>query len=210
VRTLLWASLLFLSAAACRAESASYFPLASGVVSHYDMTAGGTSARATLSNLEARDLGGVRVVPRKTEIGDASSSATAFEFFAADAVGTYKLANQAPTDAEPRLLQSKEYFIREPIRVGTHWSGTSDEAMGQRAEPYTVAITGTDETVTVPLGTFQHCLKTERREHTNQGMGAGREIVRINWYARNIGLVKQITRQGDRVLESMQLVSRTK
>ena len=54
-------------------------------------------------------------------------------------------------------------------------------------------IVATNETATVPAGTFPGCVKTKEWSM----MEAGTEL---KWYARNIGLVKEIATSGDSVV----------
>jgi uncharacterized protein DUF3108 len=54
-------------------------------------------------------------------------------------------------------------------------------------------IVATNETVTVPAGTFSRCVKTKEWSMLEAG-------TELKWYAKDVGIVKEIATAGDLVV----------
>jgi hypothetical protein len=79
---------------------------------------------------------------------------------------TAKEKEKGKRDAQPR------FFLKKPLEIGTRW---------ENADGW-YEITATDETITVPAGTFEHCI-----EVTNKS-GTGRVTI-VSIYAPGVGVV---------------------
>lgn len=90
----------------------------------------------------------------------------------------------------------KEGLFLQLAPPGTAWTNS--------AEPQIVySVVSTNETVTVPAGTFTGCLKT-RRHHTNEAPPFDNEWY---WLKPRFGLVKQSTETGEGQFYELQAVS---
>ena len=89
---------------------------------------------------------------------------SSFSFFASDDTGVYECARQSVDDVEPKMLSWPEYYLKYPLKVGASWDGGREAALKNAIIPTTTTIESLDETVTVPAGTFQHCVKTKRSD----------------------------------------------
>lgn len=197
---------LVLALWACSKVPETYYPLGEGKTWKYQVskttfgvTVGG---QLTVTNLEARQLKGRKVTPRKIEVQAQGRSVTSFEYVGEDDNGVYTFAWQDPDDVDPKLKSASEYQLKKPLKVGSTWDTTLDLGGGSSV-PAKATIESIDEVVDVPAGTFKGCLKV----HT---VGTGKEATgrdQYDWFAPSVGLVKSVS---GGVNVSMQLESFTK
>lgn len=99
-------------------------------------------------------------------------AATAMYYFTAtDSAITY-YPNFRETEDSDAVFE-----IRLPVEKGKSWQYKLIDTM-------ITTIVGADETVTVPAGTFQHCIVTEEKEGTD---------VITRTFAPDLGLIKRVT-----------------
>ena len=178
-----------------------YFGLDEGLmVTHeHTQTADGAESRAIfeITNLPARELNGITVVPRQTDGGGQSS----LLFVAQDAEGIYTAAYQLAADAEPRVVETRNYILKLPLAVGTSWSSEHPGSKRRWGFPVELStkIVAAGQSVTVPGGTFGDCLKIESKgEGTGtdeQGIHRTVSVAETAWYCRGVGGVKFETRE---------------
>lgn len=100
----------------------------------------------------------------------------------APAVGNQRLAGGVFTFNPP------QDFVPNPIRLGSKWiSSNNDGAIKIKTERNVVKV----ETVTVPAGTFQRCLKISEDVVVTRGNNQKRNLSYM-WLAKNVGPVKLI------------------
>lgn len=200
---------LSLSLAACSQEPTRYYPLTQGRTWTYQLsikTAGGQEGDATLkvTNLAARKLRGRTVTPQKAKMQFRGEAHFEFDYMAQDRNGIYTYAEQSPRDVEPQVKTRREYTLKLPIKVGTSWSSSVD-APGANTVPGKATIEGVGETVDVPAGTFNGCVKVHIVGAAKGTSGDEQYL----WFAPSVGLIKEITKAGSGEA-SLQLTSFTK
>jgi len=186
-----------LTARDCLAEP--YYPLKEGMVWEYQITRkglgdiGGGTSIWTRKALAPRKLNDKKVVPLQDQNGY-------LVFVIEDDIGVGNYARQNISDIEPRTLQPIDYFIKYPLKTVATDQKKSNTILLERAVDVdlTVTIETLSDTVTVPAGTFENCLrikywgkKTERIAFPIEST-AIIEIEGFDWYAKNVGGIKAI------------------
>jgi hypothetical protein len=143
-----------------------------------------------------RELEGKQVIPQRTEI----NGQTIFSFVGTDAEGIFILAYQRPDSATPEIVTPIAYLLRHPYKQGTTWQRQSSflGSSGRDVPILQTTIEGTDETITVPAGTFSDCLKVVARGD-QRGGSMGQSTTKIeasSWYCPRVGLVKSLSKIG--------------
>lgn len=198
------AFMTLIAATGCGAQNKSFYPLDEGEKRTYQINAssrymGSVHATLTSINMRKRDLAGKPVTPQKMEI----NGQTFFSFVSEDSDGVLELAEQTPNAAEPEMKSSPRYFLRRPYKEGTKWEVRSET----QTLPSKVSITlqaliqSTNETVTVPAGTLEGCLKTMAKGDAIKSianfMGQVKiHVEEISWFCPGVGLAKSIRQEG--------------
>ncbi len=184
----------------CSSERASLYPLAEGWAWEYEVSSGsafgGGSASMTVTNMAERKVGDAVTIPRRIEVQSAvsflgrESSMTSFAFVSTDEEGFSWAASQSPTDGEPVIREPGDYFLKHSVEVGDSWeqgslpslmtAGTSHESL-----LVSIVVSGTNETVTVPAGTFDGCVKITAATKPRVS------LEEHDWYCPGVGLVRQ-------------------
>lgn len=140
--------------------------------------------------LKTRMLSGKKVTPRVWGSGF-------IEYIHTDKIGQYVLAIQKSSDVEPKIYESKEYYIKFPIKVGTTWE-TEESTYLLKAKNIPIDCTNTIETlndiVTVREGTFENCMRIKCKGEVIMKGGYRTSIEGNHWYAPKIGWIKSIVR----------------
>lgn len=207
-------------ATGCGQQEASYYPLAHGLSWEYELSVkqmlGGGQTTMTLTNLPPRQLGDRDVVPQRME----APGHSAFMFIAEDANGIFEHAYQE--DGEPEIKDPPDYLLKYPIQVGASWEDAYKTEMLQQKIPVTIksTIESVAETVTVPAGTFNNCVKVRGVGKAKKSMGlfgaAKIDVESITWMCPGVGVVKSLLEEdGHNLLlgggkVSMQLVGMRK
>ncbi len=166
-----------------------YYPLKADMTWVYQVSGGIFGpGKEVETNFPSRELKGKKVVPRKSEKGLESS----FTFIGEDRDGIYIFARQPPSAMEPIILQPPAYLIRYPIQVSTTWEVSMPKGKNDTLT-LQVAIESISETVTVPAGTFERCLKVKSVGSATDGGS----IEVYDWYAPGVGLIKSISKFTD-------------
>ena len=152
-----------------------------------------------VTNLAPRSLQGTTVVPQMTDatmgviFGIVLPKTMLVVFFASDRNGVRMIADQESTDVEPKPLQS--YILKYPIEVGTHWTDRLKTQLLKRGLPISLdsSIVSTTDQVITPAGSFSDCIRVKYVGKTDaDSSGAFVTSEGNEWYARDVGLVKQI------------------
>lgn len=186
----------------CAKKPSSYYPLEEGKSWEYQLStislSGGIGeTKLLMTNQAKRELFGRTVVPKKVDFRNQSM----FLFIAEDQAGIYYFAEQSARDVEPKVKEPPDYIIPYPVETGRMWqTETTTQLLGGK-KPITLESTLeiVDETITVPAGTFEKCIKVVRRGSTkNDGRFMHTAIITVeeySWYARGVGLVKSIRKE---------------
>jgi hypothetical protein len=169
---------------ACGDElSESYFPLKAGMRWEYTVTSTqGPARKLLITNLAPREVSGVKVTPRKSEMG----GGMVIEFMKQDDTGVYRYAEQKGEKASPDLVTPMECHIKFPISQGNSWNlGTK---VGDSTVNLTLTIESVSDEVRVPAGTYQDCVKIKQVGEN----AAGTTVLGYEWYAPKVGVVKSM------------------
>ncbi|MEA2078162.1 MAG: hypothetical protein U9O95_09110 [Candidatus Marinimicrobia bacterium] len=177
-----------------------YVPLKEGLSRTYSI---GGAVTKTVEDFEERKLGKKKVVPQKIVI----NGSTSFIFIRETKKGQILFAIQGAEDSEPVILEELVYLNKNPFKTGTTWEGdfTTSVMMESVTFPLTYEIQKGKETVTVPAGTFDKCLKVVAKGEVERDKGllgmVKITIVQTDWYAPKVGLIKSVLhKSGNHVL----------
>ena len=167
----------------CDELSESYFPLKAGMRWEYTVTSTqGQTQKLVITNLAPREVNGVKVTPRKWELG----GSTFFELMKQDGTGVYRYAEQVSETAPPILVTPIECHLKFPIAQGDSWEMVTKVANSTLT--VNLSIESVSDEVRVPAGTFKDCLKI-KQVGENKG---GTAVIGYEWYAPKVGIVKSM------------------
>ena len=169
-------------------SAAAYYPLKAGMTWVYSVTSTSPGPqKITITNLAPRKLEGRTVYPRKWDFG----SGVKYYFVAQDNLGVYRYGEQIGDNGKPQITKPKVYYLKDPVDVGTYWDIATK--MGAENLKVDITIESTRETVQVPAGKYQDCVKLKHvgRVQAKKG-GAGLSLTAFEWYAPKVGLVKSM------------------
>lgn len=129
--------------------------------------------------------------------------------------GVFRMAGQHRFDLKPvAIAEDRRMVLKQPLKVGTHWKESSATIVlartgpPQRSEyeitaPVTIryVIEAADDTVTVPAGRFENCLRIHgqgRQSDYDAGNYIDRTDITVeqtDWYAPGVGLVKSVRKE---------------
>jgi hypothetical protein len=180
-----------------------YFPLKQGSTWKYRVSATihsfPVSGETTVINLAPRSLQGATVVPQTSDttfgtiLGIALPKSMGVVFYVDDQNGVHAIADQESKDVEPKPLLS--YILRYPIEVGTQWTDRVKTQLLKRELPISVqsSIVSTTDQVITPAGSFSDCIRVKEIGKTDADSSGALVSVEGNaWFARDVGLVKEI------------------
>lgn len=162
--------------------NASYFPLKEGGRWEYNVISDQGAAKTLLiTNLAPREVSGVKVTPRKWELG----GSTFIELMKQDETGTYRYAEQKGEQAPPDLITPMECHLKFPVAEGSSWNMAAK--LGNNTVNITLTIESLSDEVKVPAGTFQDCAKIKQA-----GENDAMSVLGYEWYAPKVGVVKSV------------------
>lgn len=168
-----------------------YLPLKKGLKRTYSIN-GEITKR--VENFEERKLGKKKVTPQKIEV----NGATSFIFIRDTRKGQILFAKQAADAAEPTILE-EEVYLNKGLKSGNTWERdfTTTLMMEELTLPLNYEVQKKKETVTVPAGTFEKCIKVVAEGEVDRDKGLlgtiKLTIVKTEWYADKVGLIKSVT-----------------
>ena len=167
----------------CDELSESYFPLKEGMRWEYTVTSTqGQTQKLLITNLAPREVNGVKVTPRKWELG----GTTFIELMKKDETGIYRYAEQAGEQAPPILVTPMECHLKFPIAQDNAWDMVTKVA--NNSLTVSLTIESVSDEVKVPAGTFKDCLKIKQVGEND----AGTAVMGYEWYAPKVGVVKSL------------------
>ncbi len=202
-------ALAALSAAGCAPApppSAALFPLEAGhqwtYRQHAELEDGSVeSGWLLLNSLPSEDYEGQAAYRRHSEDG-------VDYWLRRDATGIYRVAMRGELDNEPTKDPLPRYVLKEPLAVGTEWQSNTVAYLLQRRQGFPpeirheskpvvmrYAIEALQETVTVPAGRFEGCLKVRGQGVLKlyaDAVAGWRDLplTTLEWYCPGPGLVK--------------------
>jgi len=163
--------------------SESYFPLQEGRRWEYNVISDqGATKKLLITNLAPREVSGVKVTPRKWELG----GSTFIELMKRDETGVYRYAEQKGETAPPSLITPMECHLRFPLAEGSSWEMAAK--VGNSTVNLSLTMESLSDDVKVPAGTFKDCLKIKQVGEND----AGTSIIGYEWYAPKVGVVKSL------------------
>ena len=204
------ACLVFLNACSEQPQGDIYFPLQEGLEWHYTLTTEYENESST-RELTINSLGQQTLADKSYFIRRTSSGIDYLINF--DESGVYREGLRTLVELKPRLDEEKRYIFKYPLEVDSNWLEVSRPLVLLNVFPFTRKVTGMlfplsyrieslDETVTVPAGTFTHCLKVVGEGvaeiFTDAVRGLNEIPIKVEeWYAPSVGLVKQVRYEMD-------------
>jgi DUF3108-like len=197
--------LLLLLCLGCSKHDDSYFPLDKGYKWQYDVALltrdGLSNQKYFLSNLGEGKLNGESVYLRKSFDGS-------ILYYSDTNEGIYYLGSIDTQSLHPEYKEEKQLIFPEQLSIGTEWEETTITKLLKKTGPpqktvfkiiarvpLEVEIKSLTETVTVPAGRFENCIKIfmEGFVFKDAGNYIGMTMVSVeqtNWYAPGVGLIK--------------------
>ena len=179
--------------------SESYFPLKEGLRWEYNVISDQAATKKLLiTNLAPREVNGVKVTPRKWELG----GSTFIELMKQDESGVYRYAEQKGESAAPSLITPMECHLRFPIAEGSSWNMAAK--VGNSTVNLSLTIESLSDEVKVPGGTFKDCVKVKQA-----GENDGTSVIGYEWYAPKVGVVKSLVTIKQKSKEGLKSETRT-
>lgn len=151
-------------------------------------------AKIKVSNLAIKTINNIKVIPRKYEkLNDKGEKHIYTVFFKNDNEGILFLAIQKENESQPNFLPHPFYYMKNPINVGTIWGG---------GETPRGVIEGIRETVNVPAGTFNGCVKVKITYPQSMPIQEA-----LFWFAPKVGIVKTSYLYKNSMQEQFELIA---
>lgn len=191
------ASVLVLAAAlwfvAGSRPSSSHYPLEPGYSWRYEVTNGsGAAIYLTVTNIGRQQLGSLSTWAQRLELGDS----VAYRFAREEEGRMMMVGEQRPGESEPKPLEPPSVVYVMPLAPGQTWQSDSMTTValpGTRLQT-TATVEAADETVEVPGGTFDGCVRVVSRGSTSvDAAGLGPIALSVEtrlWYAPGVGVVR--------------------
>jgi uncharacterized protein DUF3108 len=189
----------------CSKKDISYFPLSEGYKWQYDVTLitrdGLDKQKYLLNNLGETNLNGSLVYLRQSLDGTKL-------YYSVSDEGISYLGSVENQGINPEINEDKQLVFPASLSVGTVWEQSTTTKLlkktgpPQKTEfkiiadvPLEVKIEALDESVTVPAGRFDKCMKITMTGSSFKDAGnyVGLTLVDVeqtNWYAPGVGLIK--------------------
>ena len=195
--------LLLIGGAGCHHPDESYYPLRPGRRSVHRMWGKSQNASEPEVNLDGltftatalppRDLDGRQVIPEMIDL----NGHLAFAYLVSRPGGVYQVANQKLDEKTITTFTEPSCVLPFPLIK----SRSCDVSLFETAAGVEFPITGNakiealDEVVTVPAGTYRHCVKVTSEMSGSayvERVRATLDVHTIEWLAPDVGLVKSI------------------
>jgi len=183
----------------CNSTDNSYYPLKENLEWNYLVSNNSSiigeegSLKMTVTNMPKREMNGKTVTPQKVTV----NGIILFNFYVEDQSGIYSIAQQTFNSPEP-VITKPDYLLHFPIEIGSTYEEKGKTQALTTNIPIKVLfkVESNKETVTVPAGTFENCLKIRGVGDSIQNHGIlGKAKIHAEylfWYAPGIGLIKAV------------------
>ncbi|MDZ7736066.1 MAG: hypothetical protein U5P41_08150 [Gammaproteobacteria bacterium] len=197
---------------ACSNDRQTYFPLDPGTYWRYNIKSttmdGMETKKYIIQVTQPRDWQGESVPVRTTLAG-------MHVFYEQNDEGIFRIATRRHDQKTPTAVPDDRHTVlKYPLQPGTSWSEVAETIAlyrtgpPQRSEYWIHApvklkyvIEATDDSVKVPAGRFDNCLRvqaTGRTPNYDAGNYIGRTDIivdKTDWYAPGVGLVKSVRKE---------------
>lgn len=199
--------LMLLGGCSAKPDAGDYFPLDAGLAWDYRVTLE-LPQRTTTDTFRVESLGTTRLNDDEAASIRRTSNGTDY-YIRRHEDGIFRYAKRTLVEIHPRLDASPRMILPLPVpaKPGKVWTAATTSYTLRRLQPYeemtgkgspfnmVYELSGLDETVTVPAGTFEHCLlvigRAQMRLYSDARRGySDVEITTQEWYAPGVGLVK--------------------
>lgn len=165
-------------------ESDIYFPLKPGLTWTYEVVSDKhPTKKVSVTNMPSREIKGLKLTPRKSEAG----GQTSYFLIGSDERGIYRYGEQKSENSEPIVTKPRDYYIKNPVSVGTTWDTATK--LGNDEVTINLTMESLSDTVKVPAGTYKDCLKIK---HVGGNQKKDLILEAYEWYAPNVGLIKSL------------------
>lgn len=185
-----------------------YFPLGRG--DHWDYTLTETNSLATNAEPFTIDDAGTVARDGKRHYLRRTSNGTEYWLTIEDG-NIERVATRTAVEESPRDDAANLRVLPVAPKAGDSWSFSTQPYILERALPFRerfahdeskrfelhMKVESVDDTVTVPAGTFEHCLKVDGEGRffvlADARIGASEvPVTQTEWYAPDVGLVKLV------------------
>ena len=184
-----------------KGEGGEYYPLEQGRSWTYSVTKFDAQDTKQVSEFSRRTkpmrtLDGRQVVPLEYS---KDGRITGWVYVIEDDTGTLWYARQGAKQSTPTPFG--KYAIRYPIGIGASWSDSMRTFLLPVDEevPYTMTIVVLADSVTVPAGRFENCLRVrlQGKKKIEGGLywGGTVSLDATDWYCAGVGFVKSVLEQ---------------
>lgn len=189
----------------CTENNDSYFPLTKGLKWQYDVTLitrdGLSNQKYMFNNLGEGELNGESVFLRESVEGTVS-------YYSNTENGIHYLGHKDSQSLNPGFNEYKQTILPDDISIDTKWEEETVTKLLQKTGPpqktvfkiiakvpLEATVESLSETVVVPAGKFENCLKISKTGSVYKDAGnyVGLTVVSVkqsNWYAPGVGLIK--------------------
>lgn len=191
---------LFIILYGCGSKSESYYPTGEGkswvyqkstVSGFIGVDAG--DKKVIVTNMPSRDLSNNKVIPKKYE----QDGKVNFIYISEKKNGVSVFARQGTNSIEPTIFKDPIYVLKYPIQKGTSWEATVFLNLMGWKNPLILKyeIDNIDDTVTVPAGSFNKCIKVKGFGQIKTDIGGFITREEHDWYAPNVGWIKGVYKE---------------
>ncbi|MFO1436596.1 MAG: hypothetical protein U1F34_09720 [Gammaproteobacteria bacterium] len=178
---------------------------------HYRVTIN-VAGESEQSEFTVRERGAIQY--QGMDVGVVEFPSGGRDYLVRDQFGVRRIGTVRGFDSSLRLDDEQHYLIKLPATPGMSWPLTSQVSLvesifyeaGEHIRdrevqvPMVYAISANDESVTVPAGTFEHCVKITANGsaivRVKMGENFGHiDVAHTDWYAPGIGLVRSERRE---------------
>ena len=188
-----------------------YFPLHKGLTWHYQVTKSLTDQKTVFFDYHVENTGKINNdehYPNDDIYVRHTSDGTDY-FFIQDDVASYRVAKRTIVEQTPRFDETLRQIIpsAQAMEVDSSWTNNTKAYLIYTVPPHIMRkdigsnlsmlfqVVAKDETVTVPAGTFKHCIKIVGTAEFSFFADAVQgyktvPVTQTEWYAPGVGLVK--------------------
>jgi hypothetical protein len=197
--------------AACGRGKNELLPLGTSRSMHYRLSIN-VMGETELREFTIRDRGTVRY--QGMDVGVVELPNGGRDYLVRDPSGVRRVGTVRGFDSSLRLDDDQHYLIKLPPTPGTSWPLTSQVSLAESIfylagehirerevqVPMIYSIAANDESITVPAGTYKHCVKITATGsaivRVKMGENFGHiDVAHADWYAPGVGLVKSERRE---------------
>ncbi len=174
-------------------EAERYYPLEEGLTWLYRIhSEGGGEAHLLVRNLPKEEINGTSVAPQEYITKDSVFT----NYVRRDEEGFYNFASRKLGKGELEIEKQISYELLNSLRAGKTWMIQETDALLVESISYSVnvLVDSVKEEVNLNGNSFSPCIKISSRGQTEIKNGTFVATSEL-WYAKNVGIIKMITRE---------------